>query len=73
MLVIGAIVLCMALFTASTMEDYDKGNGLFENYEIQSSHVITLDMFALNIYELQFLPTYFDIPSTISSIGETCI
>ena len=73
LLIIGMVVLCMALFTASTLEDYDEGDGLFEDYETQSNHDISPDTFALNAYGLQFLPAYSDIPSAISSIDAPCI
>ena len=61
LLIIGAVVLCMALFTASTMEDYDKGDGLYENNEMQSSLDVTPHVFALNSNELRVLPAQFDI------------
>lgn len=36
LLIIGAIVLCAALFTVSTMEDYDNGGGSFGTFESQN-------------------------------------
>ena len=35
LLIIGIVILCLALFTATTMDDYDKGKGLFNNFETQ--------------------------------------
>ena len=43
LLIIGMVVLCMALFTASTLEDYDEGDGIFSSFETQS-----IEAFALN-------------------------
>ena len=36
LLIIGAVVLCAALFTVTTMEDYDEGNVFFDAFETQS-------------------------------------
>ena len=35
LLVIGALVLCAVLFTATTMEDYDSGGGIFDGSNSQ--------------------------------------
>ena len=35
LLIIGAVVLCVALFTVTSMEGYDEGTGFFDDFEIQ--------------------------------------
>ena len=48
LLIIGAVVLCVALFTATSMEDYDKGNGIFGIFETQDVGDIAMSDFDLN-------------------------
>lgn len=42
LLIIGIVVLCLAFFTVSTMEDYDKREGLFDTLETQDARGVPL-------------------------------
>jgi formate hydrogenlyase subunit 3/multisubunit Na+/H+ antiporter MnhD subunit len=48
LLIIGVVVLCVALFTATSMEDYDNGSGIFGIFETQNIGDVAMSDFNLN-------------------------
>jgi hypothetical protein len=52
LLIIGAVVLCVALFTATSMQDYDNGSGIFGIFETQYVGDIAMNDFNPDFSEL---------------------
>jgi hypothetical protein len=61
LLIIGAVVLCVALFTATSIEDYDNGNGIFGIFETQYVGDIAMSDFNLNFTKLEIAPPQSDL------------
>ena len=55
LLIIGIVVLCVALFTATSMEDYDNGNGIFGIFETQYVGDIAMNDFNPDFSGLKFI------------------
>jgi formate hydrogenlyase subunit 3/multisubunit Na+/H+ antiporter MnhD subunit len=55
LLIIGAVVLCVALFTATSMEDYDNGNGIFGIFETQNVGDIAMSDFGPDFSGLEIV------------------
>jgi hypothetical protein len=60
LLIIGAVVLCAALFTATSIEDYDNGNGIFGIFETQNVGDIAMSDFNLDFNRSKFIPPQSD-------------
>ena len=53
LLIIGTVVLGVALFTATSIEDYDNGNGIFETQDVGD---IAMSDFNLDFNRSKFIP-----------------
>ena len=61
LLIIGAVVLCAALFAATSIEDYDNGNGIFGIFETQDVGNIAMGDFNQNFARSEIVPPESDL------------
>jgi hypothetical protein len=57
LLVIGIVILCVALFTATTIEDYEEGGKLFETFEMQAVSDVASNVFGPSTKGLEVITT----------------